>query len=215
VPDIMMTKSNPWKIRTKGVSFPLPDLCYTEFAFLAFMTEDSKKIFFELLLPILDKLQWYLFSMTKNVDEAKDIVGKAVVLAYDNFSSIRNKKAFEFYLFEVARHEFFSTKMREKIFVRLRKEHENVVFENPNEKESDHDIDLLIKSLHALPERYKETLTLFEFGGFSIQEIRKLQGGTVSGVKTRLRRARQKIAALLGAADHQTAYVKMEYYHGR
>jgi DNA-directed RNA polymerase specialized sigma24 family protein len=38
---------------------------------------------------------------------------------------------------------------------------------------------------------------LFELSGFSIEEIREIQGGSISGVKTRLVRGREALRSML------------------
>jgi len=42
---------------------------------------------------------------------------------------------------------------------------------------------------------------LFEINGLSVTEIQRVQGGTVSGVKVRLMRARRMLADRLGIHD--------------
>jgi len=66
----------------------------------------------------------------------------------------------------------------------------------------------MLKYMDILPERQKEALSLFELADFPIEEIRKIQGGTASGVKMRLVRARAKLAILM--RDGETEF-KKEY----
>jgi RNA polymerase sigma-70 factor (ECF subfamily) len=47
--------------------------------------------------------------------------------------------------------------------------------------------------LAKLPSRQREALVLFELSGFSLDEIRQLQGGTLSGVKSRMKRGREQL----------------------
>jgi DNA-directed RNA polymerase specialized sigma24 family protein len=45
---------------------------------------------------------------------------------------------------------------------------------------------------------------LFEISGFPLEEIRQLQGGTLSGVKSRLKRGREQLRVwLLETPDHE------------
>lgn len=43
----------------------------------------------------------------------------------------------------------------------------------------------------------KETVILFEISGLSLEEIKKIQGGTISGVKSRLKRGRETLEILM------------------
>jgi DNA-directed RNA polymerase specialized sigma24 family protein len=63
------------------------------------------------------------------------------------------------------------------------------------------DVAMLNRALARLPERQREAVVLFEISDLSLEEIRVIQGGSLSGVKSRIVRGRQKLAELLDAAD--------------
>jgi len=60
-----------------------------------------------------------------------------------------------------------------------------------------YDITLLYTVLNKLPSMQKEALILYELQGFSLKEIRELQGGSISSVKMRLVRGRTLLKKLL------------------
>ena len=70
------------------------------------------------------------------------------------------------------------------------------------------DVDLLYDYLDRLPHKYREAFLLFEFSGFSLKEIQKLQGGSLSGVKSRLTRAREQLRLWLNDEDDLKSDVK-------
>ena len=53
-------------------------------------------------------------------------------------------------------------------------------------------------ALDTLPVKMKEAILLFDVADLSLKEIRTIQGGTLSGVKTRLRRGRAMLRSILG-----------------
>jgi len=55
-----------------------------------------------------------------------------------------------------------------------------------------------------LPDKQREAIVLFELSGFSIEEIRELQGGTISGVKMRLKRGRNQLRLWLEDPSENT-----------
>lgn len=59
--------------------------------------------------------------------------------------------------------------------------------------DTNHDVTLLNELLSKLPDKQREAIVLFELSGFSIEEIRDLQGGSLSGVKMRLSRGRDQL----------------------
>jgi hypothetical protein len=46
----------------------------------------------------------------------------------------------------------------------------------------------------------RETVVLFEVSDFTLEEIHKVQGGSLSGVKLRLKRGRELLAKTLGVS---------------
>ncbi len=168
------------------------------------MTEQSKNRFFELLQPVRDRLVWHIFVMTKDEDEARDIAEDAMLLAYDNFDTLRNEASFEFFLFRIARREFIRTRRRKKLFIRLESDHESIPSEAFHALETGYDVRLLLHSISILPQRQRETISLYKICGFTMEEIRNMQGGTLSGVKTRLVRARRALEIMLNDGEALT-----------
>jgi RNA polymerase sigma-70 factor (ECF subfamily) len=188
--------------RQKDVDYFPTGLFFPDFAFSPSMTVHSENQFFDLLLPILEKLEQHILAMTKDLDDAKDIVSASILHAFDSLTYVQSKGEFEFYMFKTARTEFFKSLRRKKKFVRLTEEYDDIEDASACENEARLDVELMFKHIDLLPLRQKETLSLFEIAGFSIDEIRKIQGGTLSGVKTRLARARTAIADRM--REHET-----------
>jgi DNA-directed RNA polymerase specialized sigma24 family protein len=63
------------------------------------------------------------------------------------------------------------------------------------------DVVLLREALQKLPYRTREAVVMFDVLGFALEDIRVIQGGTISGVKSRLVRGRASLIHLLSAAD--------------
>lgn len=59
------------------------------------------------------------------------------------------------------------------------------------------DVEILYKALDKLPEKMKTTVIMYEISGLSLEEIREIQGGTLSGVKSRLVRGRTMLKEIL------------------
>jgi RNA polymerase sigma factor (sigma-70 family) len=157
------------------------------------MNEQTKNRFFELLRPLQDRLVWYIYVLSRDEEEARDIVGDAILLAYDHFDTLRSETAFELFLFRIARREYFRVRRRMMLFTRLKPEHECIGSEAMRALETGVDAQLVLNCICRMPQRQRETVTLYEIAGFSLEEIRGLQGGSLSGVKSRLVRARKKL----------------------
>jgi RNA polymerase sigma factor (sigma-70 family) len=170
---------------------------FLELPLFQVLTEDSNTAFFSLLEPSLTKLGWHIYTLTGDIDDAHDVVGDAILLAYKYFDTLRNYEAFDVWLFQIARRELYKYWRRKKIFFRLSFGHEFQYFVSPDDSEAQYDIDLLRRFITKLPAKQAETITLQEIGHFSLEEIRQIQGGALSGVKYRLACAKKKLRAMM------------------
>jgi RNA polymerase sigma-70 factor (ECF subfamily) len=133
-------------------------------------------------------------ALTHSYDEAYDLMSDTVLAAYKSFPSLRDKAAFRWFLSTIAVRIQRRRRWRGRLFVSI---------ENASEAsyemtaESSYDLDQLVAALDLLPHREREAIVLFELSGLSIKEIQHIQGGTVSGVKSRMSRARIKLKETL------------------
>lgn len=152
--------------------------------------------FMDLLRPLYPRLERYALTITRNRDDAKDVVGETVLLAFEQFDSLRSEQAFLSYLFTIA-----SRTARR----RLRRRHEAAtdeqleeLFDNHTQPDMAYDVKLLYEAIDKLPSEQREAVIMAEIIGLSHKEIQETQGGTVAAVKVRVFRAKRRLAKLLG-----------------
>jgi RNA polymerase sigma-70 factor (ECF subfamily) len=63
------------------------------------------------------------------------------------------------------------------------------------------DFKIVYEKMLSLPERMAEALILYHISDLSLEEIQKIQGGSLSGVKLRLKRGREKLLSLLNTKE--------------
>ena len=69
---------------------------------------------------------------------------------------------------------------------------------------TDKDLKLdVVRQITALPPKYREIIILYYYNGYTIAEISKLLGLTMSGVKMRLKRAREQLKISLEGYDNE------------
>ena len=155
----------------------------------------------ERFLALLDSahtdLVKYIRVMTRDRDEMLDVLGETLLIAYERFDTLMKPPSFHFYLITIARRVFSRMKWRRRLFRRLTSEELELCWDNAPPPDAGVDADMLYGLIQKLPERQREAFMLFEISGFSLEEIRRIQGGTLSGVKSRLARARHKLALAL------------------
>ena len=156
--------------------------------------DDSKqKVFMEFYDPCHDAFSRYCRGITSSADDAWDLAGEAILIVFENLENLRKKDSFKSYLFGVARRLRLNQYRREKFHGAYNEDDVELINSYTPSPDLNPDVDLLYDYLDKLPLKQKETFLLFELSGFSMKEIQKMHGGTLSGVKTRLKRAREQL----------------------
>ena len=156
-----------------------------------------------LLEPCLAKLSRYCHAMTKDVENGRDLLSEAILLAYENFEKLRATEAFTSYIFTTARRLYYRSARRKKLWGVFPSGAEEIADEREPSPEVRLDLEALDRALSQLPEKQREAVVLFEISGLSLAEIREIQGGSLSGVKSRIVRGREKLAEMLGERGEQ------------
>lgn len=153
------------------------------------------------------RLDRFVKSMVWDREEAKDIISETILIAFENFGKIRQKEAFLYYLFGVASRLSRNYWRKKSLLGFLSLDKAEQLPDVNNESE------IMLWELNAaldkLPLKQRETIVLFEVSGLSIKEIVKVQGGTESGVKSRLLRGREELAILLEREGIRNTKIKL------
>ena len=147
--------------------------------------------------PLHEAFTRYCSSRACGLLETEDLVQESLLAVLSNFHKVEDKKRLLAYLFSVANNIVKNKKRRLKFHgnwdERVMEKLESRI-QNP---EIALDIHYLLKAIELLPARQKEALVLFEISGFNIREISIIQESSEAATKTRLSRARKKLAGLL------------------
>lgn len=164
------------------------------------MSSAKQEEFMALLEPLHDRLNRFVRAMNYDREEAKDIISETLLSAYESFDKLRNRDTFLSYLFTIAYRTNIKCMRRKKLsdFFNSDKINEIPIKFDPDRNL---EVEQLYKALDKLPARQKQSIILFEISGFTIEEISGIQGVTVSGVKSRLKRGREKLAEILLADE--------------
>ncbi len=135
-------------------------------------------------------------ALTRSYDEAHDLMSDTILAGYKSFPSLRDKAAFRWFLSTIAVRIQRRKRWRSRLFVSM---DDAAEASYEMSAESSYDLDQLVAALDRLPAREREALVLFELSDLSIKEIQQIQGGTVSGVKSRISRARVKLKQMLAS----------------
>ena len=158
---------------------------------------NSHQHFLALLKPVHDRLARYALVVTKNREDAEDLINDTLLAAFEQFDKLKEPDKFLHLLLRIASRLWMRRSSRQKRFTGLTDEHAGITITNGS-AEANTELRLAMDALDALPAKLKETIVLFDVLDLSHEEIRKIQGGTLSGVKSRIRRGREQLGKKLG-----------------
>lgn len=137
--------------------------------------------------------------MVRTSHEAEDVVSETVLQALEGLHRLRDDQAVVSYLFTISSRIVKRARWRRRLFG----DYDDEAVANRQHSDplpdTQADVEILRQALQQLPVKTREALIMFEINGFSLEEIREVQGGSLSGVKSRLVRGRTSLARLLDA----------------
>jgi RNA polymerase sigma-70 factor (ECF subfamily) len=164
--------------------------------------KEKQDKFLELLESINDQLYLYARALENCREDAEDLVNDTILATYENFENLNDYSGFKGYVFKTARSKFRQKYRRSWLFGKSDELKANNMVSNDFKPDLPIEIDILYKALDKLPDKQKEAVVLFEISGFSLDEIKDNQGGTLSSVKSRVKRGREKLTELLVHRDN-------------
>lgn len=149
-----------------------------------------------------DAVYGFCLKMVQDEALAQDLMQETFLRVYENRERLMKAGSFKSWMFTIARNQCLNRLRRRKREVPLEKERgeEPVV---PKGKtpvarlEKSEQIDLVDRCLQQLKPSYREVIILREYQGLSYKEIAAVTRSTLSAIKSRLFKARRKLATFL------------------
>ena len=153
------------------------------------------------LLASVPSLRAFGLSLTSRGDRADDLVQETLMKAWkyhDSFTAGTNMKA---WLYTILRNEFYTQLRKRKREV----EDADGIYSDkvsvPSEQQGHLDLADFTIALAKLPEDQREAIVLVGASGFSYEETAEICGCAVGTIKSRVNRARNRLAELLELGD--------------
>jgi RNA polymerase sigma-70 factor, ECF subfamily len=153
------------------------------------------------LLESAPSLRAFAISLTGQVEKADDLVQDTLMRAWANAASFQEGTNIKAWLFTILRNSFASQ------YRKKRREVEDVDGEiagrvpSPAEQEGHVALDDLKLALGKLADEQREAVLLVGASGFSYEEAAEICGCAVGTVKSRVNRARVRLAQLMYGDD--------------
>jgi len=161
--------------------------------------------FEELAMPLFNQLYNFAHWLTKNGDDAEDLVQETYVKALKGFSSFRLGTNFRAWMYRILRNTFLTSRTGLKETATLPidpEESESIVPVDRDTPESiliDRSNQYLLQhAIEELPVHYREILLLCDVEEMSYQEPSEMLGIPMGTVMSRLSRARKALRSGLG-----------------
>lgn len=136
----------------------------------------------------------YAYWLTRNREQAQDVVQEALLRGWRAFPRLRESSAAKSWLFSIVRNEYYRGAAAANTAQVV-----SLDPELPDEREASAGLEMR-DALMALPASYAEPLALQVLGGFSCAEIAAMLGTTEGATMTRLTRARQALRRVVAPA---------------
>jgi RNA polymerase sigma-70 factor (ECF subfamily) len=162
------------------------------------------------LVAAIPNMRAFAISLCGNRDRADDLVQEALVKAWNHLDSFQVGTNLKAWLFTILRNAYFSE---------LRKTKREVADSDglmaarvavPAEQHAHLDLKDLAKALAQLPADQREALILVGAEGFSYEEAASISDCAVGTVKSRVNRARAKLAQLMASPDNDVEHAPTE-----
>jgi RNA polymerase sigma-70 factor, ECF subfamily len=184
------------------------------------LQQTKQEVFEALALEYFDALYNVALYLTRNPDEARDLVQETYYKAYRFFHRFEPGTNMKAWLFTILRNTYIN------MYRRAYRHHEQVDFAQIEPVYADpglvHDwtdhaaVETLLhhsvhdevkQALDALPEEFRLVVLLADLEGFSYKEIAKIVGCPEGTVMSRLFRGRQRLQKRLAKFAQQAGYI--------
>jgi RNA polymerase sigma-70 factor (ECF subfamily) len=166
------------------------------------------------VLAAIPGLRAFAISLCGNVDRADDLVQEALLRALANIHSFQPGTNMSAWLFTILRNHFRSEYRKRRREVEDSDGHYAESLTSHPEQHGRLELTEFREALAKLPEEQREALILVGASGFSYEEAAEICGCAIGTVKSRVNRARTRLAELMSiqgvddfGPDHETRAV--------
>ena len=150
------------------------------------------------LVAAIPNMRAFAISLCGNRDRADDLVQEALVKAWNHLSSFQEGTNLKAWLFTILRNAYFSELRKTKREVADSDGQLAARLSVPPEQQGHLDLIDLNRALAQLPPDQREALILVGAEGFSYEDAATISACAVGTVKSRVNRARTRLAELMG-----------------
>ncbi|MBA3459635.1 MAG: RNA polymerase sigma factor [Deltaproteobacteria bacterium] len=157
--------------------------------------ESPSQRFQRLLEPVHDRAVAFARGVCRSRSDGDDLMQEALLRALDKLPSLRDDGAFRFWLYRVII-SVHRNRYKRSFWRRLLPLEAETEPASPDRNEELGGAERARLALAELPHEQREAIVLFELEGWKVEEIADLLGVSISAVKSRLVRGRERLRTI-------------------
>jgi len=173
-------------------------------------------------MPFVDALYNTAYRMTRNAEDAEDLVQETYLKAYKYYDKFQEGTNFKAWLFKIMKNTFINNYRKKQAappqsdFADIEESFESQVSEEVTRKVKDPEEEFLEdvldedvqRALEELPEDYRMVVILADLEGFAYKEIADILEVPVGTVMSRLYRGRRRLEKAMLSYAHDHGYIR-------
>ncbi len=168
----------------------------------------DRAAFQQLVRPHLDSVRRFAFSFAGNWADADDLAQEVLLKAYRSIGGFEGRSSLSTWLYTLARSVFIDSRRGRQGTARAREQElgEQVGAAEDAESQEEltahkQEVERLWRAVRALEPEFRIPVVLCDIEGMSYEQVATVEGVPIGTVRSRLSRARAKLAAALTAEE--------------
>ncbi|WP_338779648.1 sigma-70 family RNA polymerase sigma factor [Metabacillus sp. FJAT-52054] len=162
---------------------------------------DQEEVLHELMDQYADELSYLAYSYVKNIETAKDLVQNTFVSAYTHLDSFEGNSNMKTWLYRITINKckdyLKSSAYKRLVLTGAVKENADTGANPAQRFEQKEQATAIRQILEKLPVKYREVIIMMYYQDLTTKEIAEVLKIPEASVRTRLRRAKDKLTPLL------------------